>query len=183
MLHNCGRSLSQNAFVSLRCQCFCLAKIESVKGWLHTSTSLLEPAPDLSVQCWRAPLTWYVLCLCGCVFSSQLRTATYECQKQSFIYFQFKTQMQIQIIRAKSGGTVMYRNVFHAGWVIAKNHGVRGVYQGLGATWMRNTPANGIYFGLCSSLNKLRSTGTYESFGSDHTLLVVTLVQFHHRVL
>ena len=61
--------------------------------------------------------------------------------------FQFKTQMQIQIIRAKSGGTVQYRHVFHAGWVIAKTHGLRGVYQGLGATWMRNTPANGIYFG------------------------------------
>ena len=55
--------------------------------------------------------------------------------------------MQIQIIRAKSGGTVQYRHVFHAGWIIAKTHGIRGVYQGLGATWVRNTPANGIYFG------------------------------------
>ena len=55
--------------------------------------------------------------------------------------------MQIQIIRAKSGGTVQYRHVFHAGWVIAKTRGIKGVYQGLGATWMRNTPANGIYFG------------------------------------
>ena len=57
--------------------------------------------------------------------------------------------MQIQIIRAKSGGTVQYRNVFHAGWCILRGYGLRGVYQGLGATWMRNTPAFGIYFGSC----------------------------------
>lgn len=55
--------------------------------------------------------------------------------------------MQIQIIRAKSGATVQYRNVFHAGWVIMKGYGVRGVYQGLGATMLRDTPAFGIYFG------------------------------------
>ena len=69
----------------------------------------------------------------------------YVCE--NLLHFQFKTQMQIQIIRAKSGATIQYRHVFHAGWVIAKTQGVRGVYQGLGATWMRNTPANGIYFG------------------------------------
>ncbi len=55
--------------------------------------------------------------------------------------------MQIQIIQAKSGGKIQYRNVFHAGYVIAKTHGIRGVYQGLGATWQRNIPAFGIYFG------------------------------------
>jgi len=55
--------------------------------------------------------------------------------------------MQIQIIRAKSGGTVQYRNVFHAGWCILRGYGLRGVYQGLGASIMRNVPANGFYFG------------------------------------
>jgi len=55
--------------------------------------------------------------------------------------------MQIQIIRAKSGGTVQYRNVFHAGWCILQGYGLRGVYQGLGATILRDTPAFGIYFG------------------------------------
>jgi len=55
--------------------------------------------------------------------------------------------MQIQIIRAKSGGTIQYRNVFHAGWCILQGYGLRGVYQGLGATMLRDTPAFGIYFG------------------------------------
>jgi len=55
--------------------------------------------------------------------------------------------MQIQIIRAKSGGTVQYRNVFHAGWCILRGYGLRGVYQGLSATLLRDTPAFGIYFG------------------------------------
>lgn len=60
----------------------------------------------------------------------------------------FKTKMQIQIIRSKSGGTIQYRNVFHAGYVIAKHHGIRGVFQGLPATCLRDTPAFGIYFGF-----------------------------------
>jgi len=46
-------------------------------------------------------------------------------------WFQFKTKMQIQIIRSKSGEAIQYRNVFHAGYVIGKNYGVRGVFQGL----------------------------------------------------
>ena len=56
--------------------------------------------------------------------------------------------MQIQIIRSKSGEAIQYRNVFHAGYVIAKGHGIRGCYQGLSATMLRDTPAFGIYFGL-----------------------------------
>ena len=55
--------------------------------------------------------------------------------------------MQIQIIRAKSGAQIQYRHVFHAGYVITKSHGIRGVYQGLGATFVRNVPAFGCYFG------------------------------------
>ena len=56
--------------------------------------------------------------------------------------------MQIQIIRAKSGGTIQYRNVFHAGWCILQGYGLRGVYQGLSASIMRNVPANCFYFGI-----------------------------------
>jgi len=55
--------------------------------------------------------------------------------------------MQIQIIRAKTGEPVMYRNVFHAAYVIVKTHGIRGAYQGLPATWLRNIPANSAFFG------------------------------------
>ena len=60
---------------------------------------------------------------------------------------QFKSKMQIQIIRAKSGEPVMYKNVFHAAYVIVKKHGIRGAYQGLPATWLRNIPANSAFFG------------------------------------
>jgi len=55
--------------------------------------------------------------------------------------------MQIEIIRTKSGGTPRYRNVFHAGSIIYREFGIRGVFQGLKATSMRDTPACGIYFG------------------------------------
>lgn len=41
----------------------------------------------------------------------------------------------------------MYRNVFHAAHVIVKKHGIRGAYQGLPATWLRNIPANSAFFG------------------------------------
>ena len=41
----------------------------------------------------------------------------------------------------------MYKNVFHAAYVIVKNHGIRGAYQGLPATWLRNIPANSAFFG------------------------------------
>eukprot|EP00918_Siedleckia_nematoides_P037511 GHVU01081320.1.p1 GENE.GHVU01081320.1~~GHVU01081320.1.p1 ORF type:complete len:307 (+),score=12.32 GHVU01081320.1:391-1311(+) len=59
----------------------------------------------------------------------------------------FKTKMQIQIIRQKSGAEVQYRNVFHAGYVISKTYGIRGALQGVGGTLLRNIPANAMYFG------------------------------------
>ena len=49
-------------------------------------------------------------------------------------------------MRAKAGGDVQYRNVFHAGYVIVKAHGIRGAYQGLSATICRNIPACAAYF-------------------------------------
>ena len=66
-----------------------------------------------------------------------------------FIFYslQFKTKMQIEIIRMKNGFEPRYRNVFHAGYVIFQQYGIRGVFQGLKATSMRDTPACGIYFG------------------------------------
>lgn len=61
--------------------------------------------------------------------------------------FQFKSKMQVQIIRAQAGEPMKYRNVFHAAYVIAQNQGIRGVYQGLSASMLRNIPANGCFFG------------------------------------
>lgn len=56
--------------------------------------------------------------------------------------------MQVQIIRAKSGQPIIYRNVFHCAYLIWKGHGIRGIYQGLSATFLRNIPANSIFFGF-----------------------------------
>ncbi|EDO38163.1 predicted protein [Nematostella vectensis] len=60
----------------------------------------------------------------------------------------FKSKMQVQIIRAQSGAPIQYRNVFHAGYTIAQTYGIRGCYQGLSATLVRNIPANGFFFGF-----------------------------------
>jgi solute carrier family 25 carnitine/acylcarnitine transporter 20/29 len=62
--------------------------------------------------------------------------------------FQFKTKMQIQIIRARTGAEVQYRHVFHAGYVITKQFGFIAAFQGLTATWLRNIPSFGLYFGM-----------------------------------
>ncbi|ESN92689.1 hypothetical protein HELRODRAFT_164778 [Helobdella robusta] len=82
-------------------------------------------------------------------------------------FYQLKTKMQIQIIRAKSGGIVQYRNVFHAGYVITKTHGVKALFQGLIPTIMRDTPGCAAYFGEelwgVIGINKsLMSVGFYE---------------------
>ena len=56
--------------------------------------------------------------------------------------------MQVQIFSAVKGqNTVYYRHVFYAGWVIMSQYGIRGVYQGLGATILRNIPSFCLYFG------------------------------------
>jgi len=64
--------------------------------------------------------------------------------------------MQIEIMRMKAGGTARYRNVFHAGQVIFREFGVRGLFQGVQATCLRNTPACSIYFGMSRSLSSLQ---------------------------
>jgi solute carrier family 25 carnitine/acylcarnitine transporter 20/29 len=72
----------------------------------------------------------------------------------------FKTKMQIQIIRAQSGHPQQYRNVFNAGYVIIKQFGIRGAYQGLGATLLRNGPSYSLAFG--GSINSILLIYTVE---------------------
>jgi len=69
----------------------------------------------------------------------------------------FKSQIQVQILREKgvlgaAGGSVaprpLYRGVVHAASTIVSTYGIRGAYQGLGPTLMRNLPANSVYFGF-----------------------------------
>ncbi|KAL6058865.1 Mitochondrial carrier [Balamuthia mandrillaris] len=66
----------------------------------------------------------------------------------------FKSQVQVQILREKSllnkglqPPPPQYTNVFDCAYKIASRHGLRGVYQGLGATLLRNIPANTFFFG------------------------------------
>lgn len=66
-----------------------------------------------------------------------------------------KTKMQIQIIRAKSGGTVQYKNVFHACYLITKVHGPKALFQGLVPTIMRDIPGCAAYFGTYELLKTL----------------------------
>ena len=54
-------------------------------------------------------------------------------------------------MRMKAGGMPRYRNVFDAGQVIFREFGIRGLFQGVGATCLRNIPACSIYFGMVIS--------------------------------
>lgn len=54
----------------------------------------------------------------------------------------FKSQLQVQY-----GGQQKYSGFIDCATKIAKSHGVRGVYQGLSATFIRDIPANSLYFG------------------------------------
>lgn len=53
----------------------------------------------------------------------------------------FKAKLQTQY-----AGSSQYRGVFDCAKQIASKFGLRGVYQGLSATLVRNVPANAVYF-------------------------------------
>ena len=59
--------------------------------------------------------------------------------------------------------------------MIAKHNGLRGVYQGLGATILRNIPSFSLYFGECLGIDKSYS-GKYRSAFSSSKL------KFQHLV-
>jgi len=56
----------------------------------------------------------------------------------------FKSQLQVQY----GTGTPKYNGFLDCASKIIKNHGIRGMYQGLGATFIRDVPANAVYFGF-----------------------------------
>jgi len=57
----------------------------------------------------------------------------------------FKSQLQSQGV---SGRKSRYTGLIDCAKQIASNHGIRGVYQGLQATLIRDIPANSLYFGI-----------------------------------
>jgi len=60
----------------------------------------------------------------------------------------FKSKIQVQIIQQTQnpGAKVQYTGVFTCASYILKNYGIRGAYQGLAATLLRNIPSNALYF-------------------------------------
>lgn len=59
-----------------------------------------------------------------------------------------KTRMQLQgELRARGAHAIYYRNTFHAGYVIAKNEGLRGFQKGLGAALLMHSVRNSIRLG------------------------------------
>lgn len=61
----------------------------------------------------------------------------------------YKSQIQVQIIRSKSDPKYVapYTKVLDCVRQTFKYSGVKGPFQGLGATLLRNTPANAVYLG------------------------------------
>jgi len=81
----------------------------------------------------------------------------------------FKSQMQVQVFKEKPSFTSVWgcvRHIWHEG-------GVRGVYQGLGATVARNIPSVSGYFGVYESMRNYLTPvgGTVADLSSSKLLL------------
>jgi len=55
-----------------------------------------------------------------------------------------KSQMQVQI----GSGQLKYNGVFDVARLVLSKYGIRGIYQGLGPTFLRDIPSNASYFGF-----------------------------------
>lgn len=70
----------------------------------------------------------------------------------------FKSKMQAQKRAASQGtGEPHYRNVFDCARQIIGRYGLRGVYQGLGPTFLRDIGGNCSYFGVYESIRRYRT--------------------------
>ncbi|CAH0554847.1 unnamed protein product [Brassicogethes aeneus] len=66
-----------------------------------------------------------------------------------------KTRLQLQgELRARGHHAVFYKNVFHAGYVVAKNEGIRGLQKGLSAALVMHGIRNSIRLGTYQWLNR-----------------------------
>jgi len=68
----------------------------------------------------------------------------------------YKSQIQVQIIRSKSNPdyTPPYTTVGQCVRATIRENGFKGPFQGLGATLLRNTPANAVYLGTFEVLKR-----------------------------
>lgn len=59
-----------------------------------------------------------------------------------------KTRMQLQgELRARGHHAIFYKNVFHGGWVIFKNEGIRGIQKGLSTALIMHSVRNSTRLG------------------------------------
>eukprot|EP01132_Coremiostelium_polycephalum_P006246 gene6246-7777_t len=66
----------------------------------------------------------------------------------------FKSQLQVQ-----TAGNSKYTGLIDCAKQIFKARGVRGIYQGLGPTLLRDIPANGLYFGFYELTRRMLLSG------------------------
>lgn len=83
-----------------------------------------------------------------------------------------KTRMQLQgELQAKGQHAIYYKNVFHAGYVVAKNEGIRGLQKGLGVAMTLHGIRNFIRLGekfdsvqeTMSAIILIWGTGLYQT--------------------
>ncbi|KJE93551.1 substrate carrier family protein [Capsaspora owczarzaki ATCC 30864] len=75
----------------------------------------------------------------------------------------------VDLIKAKmqtqygSGSTAQYKSTFDCLRQVTSQFGIRGVYQGLGATLLRNVPANTMYFGVYEQARREFANGNWNN--------------------
>lgn len=77
----------------------------------------------------------------------------------------FKSQVQVQVLKAARNPGVKpeFAGVIDCAQQVWRHSGVRGAYQGLSGTIIRNTPANGLYFGTYEATRQWLRTRHAES--------------------
>lgn len=75
----------------------------------------------------------------------------------------YKSQIQVQVIRQKADPAYVapYTKVFDCVKQTIHNNGFRGPFQGLGATLLRNTPANSVYLGSFEIMKRHAAENVY----------------------
>ena len=95
----------------------------------------------------------------------------------------FKSKMQVQYevkkrvkgekrIPLKLGEIPKFSGVGDAAATIFRNYGIRGVYQGLGATFARNIPGNAAFFGMYETAKRQAPASMRETWGGNAVVIL-----------